>query len=255
MIATLLLSLLLPAQAGTGALVIRSEDPVVVAVDGMLVPFAEDSLVATAVGVSGRHQVSFHNAWGRQIASHVVEVPEDFEVRCRWQRETLNCYEAVPHQASSGVGHGSRKGERPPRGTEATQTTTTTIGMGGMPTFGVVVTETTTVGTTEPTFEDLEPVAEPAVVVPDQVELIVRSTDREWADVLVDGKVVMEFRGAPEHQVTITPGLHTIEVREFMEDDDYASGRLDTGYASRVTLGITENRPITCYDHDGWYPQ
>jgi hypothetical protein len=268
MIAALLLSLALPAQAGSGALVIRSEDPVVIAVDGMLVPFAEDALVATAYGLGGHHRVSFHNSWGREIEGHVIEVPNDYEVRCRWNRRKLDCYEAVPFTAPPGVGVIVAPGSPGTGGvavgvgtygTEVTVTessTTTTVEMGGMPGFGVVVSETTTATAGEPVFAEPDPVVmEPAPALPDRVELIVRSIDGEWADVLVDGKVEIEFRGKTEERVWVTPGIHTIEVREFMEDRGYATGRLDTGYAARVTLGIAENTPVTCYDHDGWYAQ
>ncbi|MBW1879830.1 MAG: hypothetical protein JRJ84_15820 [Deltaproteobacteria bacterium] len=249
MITALLLSFALPADAGTGALTIRSENPVVIAVDGMLVPFSEDALIATAYGLGGQHQVSLHNNWGREIQSHVIEVPNDYEVRCTWARRTLDCYEAVPLDPPLGMGVIVAPGS-PGAGA-------VTVGVG---TYGtdVTVTESSTTTTTvgEPAFAEPEPVVfEPPPPLPDRVELIVRSTDGQWADVVVDGKVVMEFRNEDEKKVWITPGIHTVEIREFMQDQGYATGRLDTGYAARVTLGITEDTPVVCYDHDGWYAQ
>jgi len=256
MITALLLSFALPADAGTGALTIRSENPVVIAVDGMLVPFSEDALIATAYGLGGQHQVSLHNNWGREIQSHVIEVPNDYEVRCTWARRTLDCYEAVPLDPPPGmgvivapgspgagavtVGVGTYGTDVTVTESSTTTTTTTTVGMGGMPALGVTVSETT-MTTGEPAFAEPEPVLfEPPPPLPDRVELTVRSTDGQWADVVVDGKVVMEFRNEDEKKVWITPGIHTVEIREFMQDQGYATGRLDTGYAARVTLGITE---------------
>ncbi|MCO4746171.1 MAG: hypothetical protein KC912_15345 [Proteobacteria bacterium] len=94
--------------------------------------------------------------------------------------------------------------------------------------------------------------AAPAAVVPDEVTLRVRSRDGEWADVLVDGKVVLEIRNSDEESVQISPGRHTIEVREFMEEEPYTSGTLETGVSGLVTLGIEEGKPTVAYDHDGW---
>jgi hypothetical protein len=91
--------------------------------------------------------------------------------------------------------------------------------------------------------------------VPSQVKLVFRSTDGEWADVLVDGLVVAELRNQPEAVVWTTPGQHTVEVREFLGRGSYAAQRIDTGYADTFTFGIREHQPLICYDHptfQGW---
>jgi hypothetical protein len=92
----------------------------------------------------------------------------------------------------------------------------------------------------------------PPPPLPASVRLVLRSLDGEWADVVVDGKVVAEFRNQDEVIVTIKPGKHQIEVREFMDDTPYTTGRLDTGYASEITFGLREGERMTCYDHDGY---
>lgn len=92
----------------------------------------------------------------------------------------------------------------------------------------------------------------PPPPLPASVKLVLRSLDGEWADVVVDGKVVAEFRNQDEVIVTIKPGKHQIEVREFMDDTPYTTGRLDTGYASEITFGLREGERMTCYDHDGY---
>lgn len=108
-----------------------------------------------------------------------------------------------------------------------------------------------------PRVVTLDPWSEevPAAIVPDSVVLRIRSTDGEWADILVDGELVLEIRNDAEEQVIITPGHHTVEVREFLEEEPYTRGSLITGTAAVVTLGITEDEPTVCYDHNGWISQ
>jgi hypothetical protein len=83
---------------------------------------------------------------------------------------------------------------------------------------------------------------------PTAVQLVVRSIDGEWADVLVDGLVVAEMRNQREAIVTLRPGRHTVEVREFLGRTPYTWAQVDTGYATVMTLGLAEDRPITFYD-------
>lgn len=124
------------------------------------------------------------------------------------------------------------------------------VNIGGM---GGTVQETTTT-----TVVNSQPVAVATVApvvaqpLPDRVRLTFRSLDGEWVDIRVDGKVVAEMRNDDEVSVYVTPGVHTVEFLEFMEDQPYASGRLDTDYAEQVTFGLTENSPAVVYDHDGW---
>jgi hypothetical protein len=87
---------------------------------------------------------------------------------------------------------------------------------------------------------------------PAAVQLVLRSVDGEWADVLVDGLVVAELRNQREAIVTLTPGRHTVEVREFLERGAYTWAQVDTGYAHVMTLGIAEDRPITFYDEGAY---
>lgn len=85
--------------------------------------------------------------------------------------------------------------------------------------------------------------------VPSQVKMVFRSTDGEWADVLVDGRVVAELRNQPEAVVWTTPGRHTVEVRDFLGRAPYAVQRVDTGYADTFTFGLREGAAIVCYEH------
>ena len=125
--------------------------------------------------------------------------------------------------------------------------------------MGGTVTETTTVTTTtttEPvmmTHEPLPSIQEPVRAVPSHVTLVFRSTDGEWADVVINGKVMAEFRNEDEISVRVKSGKHTVEIREFMKDDSYTRAKIDTGVADEVVVGITEGQPLECYNHEGCY--
>ena len=126
-----------------------------------------------------------------------------------------------------------------------TTTTTTTVTQESYGTAPVVVTP-------PPTRRPVEVYREPPPPPrPTNVSLVIRSTDGEWADVLVDGKVVAEFRNDDEIQVTITSGSHTIEVREYMDDNADPRAKIRTGAKDAIVIGIKEGQPIECYNHNG----
>jgi hypothetical protein len=267
----MLTSLLLAAafaQDGTSRLHISVDRPVGILVDGRVLEYAEDGPYGVLDGLqAGRHQISVRSMTNAEIWTGLVDTPAGYEVRCAWKAKAFSCYEAVAIAAPAQVIVAPPPPRPPVAGASVTvtETTTTTSGstsstvtMGvGMPFFGVVVTEgapATTTTTTTVTTKAPAPPPPPARALPAKVEVIFRSLDGEWTDVRIDGKVALELRNQDEGTVWLTPGTHTIELIEFMEDRPYASGRLDTGYAARVTFGLTENQPATVYDHDGWTP-
>ena len=127
--------------------------------------------------------------------------------------------------------------------------------MSGDMAMGGTFTETTTVTTTtEPVHVVHPPVyEEPVRVAPSHTTLVFRSTDGEWADVVINGKVMAEFRNEDEISVRVKSGKHTVEIREFMNDKSYTRAKIHTGYADEVVVGITEGQPIECYNHEGCY--
>ncbi|MCO4773934.1 MAG: DUF4386 domain-containing protein [Deltaproteobacteria bacterium] len=253
----------LPASAqGTGRLLVQVDKPVHVVVDGS--PLDGDAGTRTAIGhgLFGTHNVSIYSLGGRALWSGDVTIPAGHEVRCRWQEQAFDCYASEPI---------AREVIVVPRGERTTTSTTTTIGgaaLGvgmtethtggsvslevGVAVPGVVVEETTTTTTTVTSSSGWVDEAPVGCVVPAKVKLVLRATDGEWADVLVDGKVVAELRTDSEATVHVSPGVHTVEVRTFLEDGSYAGGQLDTGCQDTVTLGLTKNRPVTAYDTHGW---
>lgn len=240
-----MLPLLLALTAQGGALEITVSEPVAIHLDDALLRYEPDTTVTFARGVTGRHRVTVRDIGGQEVWSGSVDVPHDKLLRCIWQRMDLNCYQRV---------------KLPPRLHAEPQYHDVSLHMGGT---GVSVHVEEHGHSSHGHHSDPPPqviVVEappepPPPPLPSRVRLVVRSSDGEWADVLVDGAVVMEFRNKKEMETWISPGKHHIEVREFMEDRPYAKGRLETGYADHITLGITEGRPIQAYDTDGFFPQ
>ncbi len=225
-----MLALLLSLASVAGVVAVTVDSPVAVSVDGITLEYAGDADVAIAPGLSGRHRVTVHGVSGRELWGGHVDVPGDKVVWCRWRARVFDCYERVPVAVSESTGVHMRRVD---------------------------------VHITEPAVEPrgahhhaAEPTRRPPPPKPpDRVQLVVRSSDGEWADVSVDGERVMELRNEAEMSAWISPGQHLVEVREFLEDRPYSTGRLDTGLTDRVTLGITEGQPIRCFDHDGFRAQ
>ncbi len=275
MIPLLLLSAALAAP-GSGRLRITVDKPVGLTVDGRILDYAEDGPYAVADGLQpGQHEISVRTMTNAELWSGLVEVPSGYEVRCRWKAKQFDCYEAVAIEAFVPTSTFTIEDAGQPPVTadlyggglyvsETTTSSTATTGMtmgARMPTFGVVVqtgipttTTTTTVVTARGPAPAPLPPPSPARQLPARVDLVIRSLDGEWVDVRVDGKVMLELRNRSEGTIPVSPGKHTIEFLEFMDERPYASGRLDTAYASLVTFGITEDQKPVVYDHDGWTP-
>ncbi len=88
--------------------------------------------------------------------------------------------------------------------------------------------------------------------VPAEVVVTLRSLDGQWLDVFAAGRKVAEIRRAGDTRVTLPPGVHDLQFTPFMNSEPWRIGRLDTGVAAGVTLGLHEDRGVVCYDHDGW---
>jgi len=97
-----------------------------------------------------------------------------------------------------------------------------------------------------------EPAAPPPRAV-GPVELVLRNPDGEWAEVRLDGKVIAEFENQTEIVRKIDGGLHTLAVHEFMSDEPFFEGRLDTtGAGARIIIGIdVDDERVRAFNHDG----
>jgi len=277
------------AQDGNSRLQVTMDRPVGLMVDGRMQEVQENSMTYLVDALQpGRHEVSLRAMFGKELANVFVDIPESAEVRCRYRRKQFECYDTIalaPIVETVILEPAIAVVETAP--TEIIETTTVTTtgvpavghmpgnvggnitmsgpdgetvsigvqlgglggGLGGDLAMDSTITETTTITTThsEPQFVETVAVA----ARPSKVSLVVRNTDGEWADFLVDGKVVAEFRNEEEIKVTVSPGTHTIEVREFMQDKGYTRAKIDTGVSSEVIVGLTEGQPIECFNHEG----
>lgn len=86
------------------------------------------------------------------------------------------------------------------------------------------------------------------------VTLILRSQDGEWFDFRVDGQIVAEVRNEDETRVTISPGTHTLEFVDFMADDPYAAGVLNTDGQTEIVFGVRETG-VELYGSGDWSPK
>jgi hypothetical protein len=91
----------------------------------------------------------------------------------------------------------------------------------------------------------------PAAPAPASATLTVKALDAEWADVRVDGRVGIEVRNEHQGSMALSPGVHTVEIVDFMAPAPYASGRLEVGAGDAVELDLEQGRPAIC-DGSGW---
>ncbi len=90
---------------------------------------------------------------------------------------------------------------------------------------------------------------------PAQVQVALRSLAGAWANVYVDGRLVWEPKSFDkEKTLDVRPGVYTIEVRDFMNTETWAKGRLHVDGTTHLAVGIG-NETVEIYGPDGvWQP-
>jgi hypothetical protein len=273
------------AVDGNSRLQVTMDRPVGLMVDGRMQEVEDQSMTYMVEGLQpGRHEVSLRAMFGKELANVFVDIPEAAELRCRYRKKHFECYDTIAlAPVAAPILAAPVTAIAPAPSTHTVETTTVTTGammpahsaptgIGGAiaiagpdgehvsigvnisgpgAAMGGQFTETTTTTTTHSAPQFAE--AQMAPAVPGKVSLVLRSTDGEWADVVVDGKVVAEFRNEDEIKVDIASGTHTLEVREFMKDSAYTRAKIDTGYATEIIVGLNEGSDIECFNHDGCY--
>lgn len=205
--------------------------PVAVIIDGQMMEYEEGTTRVVLRGASpGRHVVEIRNMVGKKVGEGMVELPArgDAVARVMWAGGVFSVVDVV-----------SLEPEAPPS-TAPASTTTTTITT-GFPVFPlgatIVVTETTTP-------------APPAV--PAARTVTFRSVDQEWGSVYVDGKRVWEIRvGEPEKTLTLATGVHTVEVKDFMESATWTRCRLNVSGATDLVIGVQKESALEVYNDPG----
>lgn len=99
-----------------------------------------------------------------------------------------------------------------------------------------------------------EPPKPPVSTEPVTVTFVLKDSF-DLSNVYVDGKRVAEFRtNDKEKSVTLSPGVHTIEIREFTEFETWAKGTLLVTPGDPIRVGFDEES-VEVYNRQGaWTP-
>ena len=284
--AFVLLLSLLPASVLAGPrseLTITVDKPIAVLIDGQMLEFEENSMAVKLIDVGpGRHQVEFRNFFGKLVGSGQIDFPLDGDAiaRARWTGGKFQVYEIVPlapeREVHEQVVVGAVVGVPMMGGAVVTTTGTTNtatvgvgvgtvgvgIGVGTVGLGGAVVTTGTTMTTTSTTVTTGMVGGTTGVVVVQEAprarsqpvirKVTFRSTDGEWGSVYVDGKRVWEIRaGAQEKSITLMSGEHTVEIKDFMENECWCKGTLVVSYDRDLTIGLTKEQPPEVFNDSG----
>ena len=268
LVALLSLALAAVAQArpSDSLLTITTDKPIAVLVDGQILDFVEGTTRVEMYGVSpGRHMVEFRNLFGKLIDEGVVEVPDGpgAIVRARYAHGEFDVYETIvadpgPPPAPYGgdvvvVQDGAAGGVVVDGG--STETVSVSVGgglgmMGGVGASATVTTTTTSQGGGDVVYVeesqggDIYQEAAPA-----ERRVTLRSTDEEWGNVFIDGKRVWEIRAMDtEKSIILTTGEHTIEVKDFMENETWCKGRLIVDGYTDLIIGVTKGRDVEVFN-------
>lgn len=213
--------LLLCALASASQITLATDAPVGVWLDGLVVPYVPGTLTAVAADVpSGPHLLVLGDAAGRVLYGAEIVLPENADARVRWARGRFVLVE--------------------------------TVALPVPPALVVDATSRVRAGRLPPATLPAPPAPLPAPVedLPSVVEF--RSVDGEWANVRVDGELVAELRNGDEARaVTLEPGPHTVEVRNFMDDEVWATGSLLVSGGGTIKIGIAEERAPEVYNRTG----
>lgn len=93
--------------------------------------------------------------------------------------------------------------------------------------------------------------AAPVTAGPVDVVFVLKDT-MDMCNVYVDGARVADFRtGDAEKHVTLNPGTHTIEIRDFTEFETWHKGVLTVSGTDAMRVGFSEDAPVEVYNRSG----
>ncbi|HND32194.1 MAG TPA: hypothetical protein PLA94_19455 [Myxococcota bacterium] len=226
--------LLLSSLASAARIVVLTYNPVVIWVDGRIVESPDVGNQIVAEGLNpGRHLIEARTALGRPLASTSVSLTDrSSDANFYYEDGSFSPYDAG--RPPTGPGWNSSVGVIVPGG-------------GGL----VVVTGGSTgnyPGTSEPPTPPTPlPPPPPPRTAPVNVEFL--STDGEWSNVYIDGEKVAEFRNSRKLTTTLVPGIHAIEVRDFMENEVWYKGKIHVdGSVDPLKIGITKGTKPEVYN-------
>jgi hypothetical protein len=262
-------------------LVVTVDKPVAVLVDGQVLDYVEGSTRCELHEVTpGKHLVEIRNLVGKLLAAGEVVFPGDSEaiVRAKYSGGAFSVYDTTflapePGPGTTTVvvagGAGGPLATASVSTTTSSSSTTTTVssdgvmvgvGLGGLGLGGTGSVSVTTTETTTTTTGGGGGYGGGSVIVTEQVpasrRVTFRSTDGEWGSVYVDGKKVWEIRaGAQEKAITLSTGEHTVEIKDFMENETWCKGRLVVDGRTDLVVGLAEGQQPEVYnDSRAWRP-
>lgn len=226
--------LLWSALASAARLAVIVHNPVVIWVDGKIVESPETGITLVVDNLAaGRHLVEARTALGKPLAATSVVLNRDGLAQLEYA-DKLFQDAATPSYGTSVASDG-------------VSITVVTGAPGGMGT--VVIPAQPAYPTTPPTPTAPPVPAAPVRTAPVEVQFL--STDGEWANVYVDGEKVLEFRNNNKGTVTLTPGLHTVEIRDFMENQTWAKGQVKVGAVAPLKIGFSKQGTVEVYNDPG----
>jgi len=219
--------------AFAGSLGLSASSPAVLRVDGETVPLFDAGPAWLELSPDQLHVIEARTTSDRPIATLELMTPDGIEVRVEWRGRSF---------AVTGI--------------TATSPSAVSVhaGAGGVAVdVGALVGSRGTQIRLDP-GQPLPPVAPPPVAAgPVVVELLPKGTD--WCNVWIDGEKVAEFRvGDTKKLVSLSPGVHTVEVRDFMESDVWLKGQLVVSGPGPVKFGFEEGLGEVYTDPAAWRP-
>ncbi len=226
---------LLLSTAFAGALGVSATAPASLYVDGKPLNVAVGEKPAwLELPGSGSHVVAARTSSDKPITSLDVVVPDGFEVTVEYRDR---------HFAVTGIAADKAQPQAAaivPGATVTVSANGTSVTVGGL---GVSVT------TPAPSPAPAPPPA-PVSTAPVQVQFA--STDGEWADLYVDGEKRQEFRvGTAPVVLSLTPGMHKVEIKDFMGSETWASGHLNVSGTTEIKLGFGKTSGVEVYNLPG----
>lgn len=214
--------MLIATFALAGTLGVSAPSSVQIRVDGEMVPLLAVDQAWLQVADDRLHVLEAESPGGKPLGTLELAVPEGFEVEVEWRGRNFAVTRIAPAPARGRPG----------------------VGLVGMPSVVIV---------TAPPGAPPAPEA-PVAAAPVTVELI--RTDSEWANVYVDGEKVAEFRvGDTRKVLSLVPGPHTVEVRDFMDDDTRVRGVLTVAGPGPMKVGFDSRGQVQTYTAPGaWTP-
>lgn len=239
-----MLSLLLVSLAGAESrLQFTTDVPVSPMLDGTPLAYQTGTLRAAAEGLSpGAHVLVLAGADGRVAHAAEIVLPDNAEARVRWQKGRFSLVETValpvPPATVSDVTQRVRAGGAP------WATASVYAGPGGVTVTGGGVSIVVGAPPTPPPVQAAPPPPDPPSVV------TFTATDGSWSNVRVDGDL-LELRNGSVATATLAPGPHTVEVRDFMDNEVWAKGTLLVTGGGTIKIGIAEDRVPEVYNRTG----